>query len=131
MLKVMVFGTFDILHPGHEHMLKEAKSLGNFLVVVIARDKTVEKVKNHLPRLNENLRLKNLKRLNIADQVTLGTESENKHLIIDEEKPDIIALGYDQKFFIDELENKYGNILKIVRLSPYKEDVFKSSKLTN
>jgi FAD synthetase len=125
----MVFGTFDILHPGHEYLLREAKKLADSLVVVIARDKTVLKVKNHSPHFSEKLRVANLEKLNIADRVVLGSENEDKHQIINEEKPDIIALGYDQKFFIDELENKFGKNTKIVRLKPFKEKIYKSSKL--
>ena len=46
MRKVMVFGTFDIIHKGHINMLIQAKKLGDFLVVVLACDKTIEAVKN-------------------------------------------------------------------------------------
>ena len=46
---VMAFGTFDILHEGHENFLKQAKALGNFLLVVIARDKTVKQIRANHP----------------------------------------------------------------------------------
>lgn len=42
---VMAFGTFDVFHPGHEYYLTQAKKYGDILIVVVARDKTVEKVK--------------------------------------------------------------------------------------
>jgi len=45
LVKVLAFGTFDILHPGHEFYLKEAKKHGDILDVVVARDSTVEKIK--------------------------------------------------------------------------------------
>jgi len=45
MTTVLAFGTFDILHKGHEFLLSKAKSFGERLVVVIARDVTVEKFK--------------------------------------------------------------------------------------
>ena len=57
--KVMVFGTFDILHPGHLNFFKQAREFGNFLIAVIARDKTVLKIKGRLPKNNEKKRLKN------------------------------------------------------------------------
>jgi FAD synthetase len=58
MRKVLAFGTFDILHPGHEHALTEARGLGDHLTVIIARDTTVEKVKNKKPLFDEQTRLK-------------------------------------------------------------------------
>ena len=128
MKKVMVLGTFDLLHPGHVHMLKEAKQYGDHLVVVVSRDQTVWEVKAHKPRHNETVRLQNLEQLGIADTVRLG-HLDDKHQVIREEKPDVIALGYDQKFFIDTLEDALEDHVQIVRLSPYRPEVYKSSKL--
>lgn len=128
MRKVLAFGTFDILHPGHEHALTEARGLGDHLTVIIARDTTVEKVKNKKPFFDEQTRLKNLENLHIADKVRLGNLGD-KHLVIIEENPDIIALGYDQKFFIDNLDTVSKKHVKIVRLQPFKPDIYKSSKL--
>lgn len=126
--KVIVFGTFDILHPGHIHMLKEAKEYGNYLVVIVSRDQTVQEVKARPPRHDETTRLQRVEKLRLADKVRLGN-LDDKHQVIIEEKPDIVALGYDQKFFIDELENVLPAHARIVRLSPYMPEVYKSSKL--
>ena len=57
MKAVMVFGTFDILHPGHINFFKQAKKYGN-LIAVIARDRTVKQVKGRLPKYSEKQRLK-------------------------------------------------------------------------
>ncbi len=123
----MVFGTFDILHPGHIHMLKEAKEYGDVLIAVVARDATVEEVKKHKPVNGESERVENLKKLNLTDKVLLGN-LDDKHKVVLEEKPDTIALGYDQQFFVDNLE-KILNGVKIVRLSAFKPEIYKSSKL--
>ncbi len=130
MKKVIVFGTFDILHPGHIHMLKEAKALGDYLVVVLARDETVLRVKGKKPRNDENARLKNLGSLGIADKIRLGS-LDNKHKVIAEEKPDIIALGYDQSNFTENLADIAGSSIKIVRLKPFKPEIYKSSLIKN
>lgn len=124
----MVFGTFDILHKGHFNMLSQARALGDYLVVVVGRDQTVSEVKGHYPDNNEEVRLKQLKACGIADKVRLGGVGD-KHAVIEEEKPDVIALGYDQKFFIDELEAKYGDKIKIVRLEAFQPEIYKSSLL--
>ena len=54
MKKVIAFGSFDILHKGHEAYLKEAKSYGDYLVVVVARDENILKFKGKNPRNDEN-----------------------------------------------------------------------------
>ena len=58
---VMVFGTFDYLHAGHENLFTQAKELGDEIIAIIARDKTVKTIKGELPDHNEKERLKNLK----------------------------------------------------------------------
>ena len=128
MQKVLAFGTFDILHPGHTYVLNAAKKLGNQLTVVIARDATVLKVKGKKPLFNEKVRLKNLKALKIADKVLLG-KLGNKYQVIIDEKPDVIALGYDQKFFVDDLKKVVDKKVKIVRLKSHKSEIYKSSKI--
>ena len=127
MPKVMIFGTFDIIHPGHKYILTQAKKLGDFLTVIIAQDQTVLEVKNRKPQNNENTRLKNISDLKIADKVILGNIGD-KYQVIKEEKPDIIALGYDQCAFVDDLPSVLDKNIKLVRIKPYKEDIFKSSK---
>ena len=128
MKTVLVFGTFDILHPGHTHMLKEAKEYGDRLVVVLARDATVLAVKKRPAANNEDARLRNLEALGLTDKVRLG-DLYDKYKVIGEEKPDVVALGYDQKEFVDKLEDVLDDHVKIVRLAPYSPDIFKSSKL--
>ena len=128
MKKVIVFGTFDLLHPGHEHMLREAKEYGDYLIAVVARDKTVKKVKKMSPKYSEQERLTNLNNLDIANRVRLGY-IKDKYKILREEKPDIVALGYDQKVFVNKLEDNIDKQVQIVRLAPYKPEMYKSSKL--
>lgn len=129
MKKVMVFGTFDILHPGHEHFLKKAKSYGD-LMIVVARDKTVKSVKGKLPRNSEKIRIKNLLRLGIADKVILGNIKDKLKVVL-VHKPDIICLGYDQTHFVDALKSLEFKRIKIIRLRPYRKDLYKSSLLGN
>ena len=129
--KVMVFGTFDILHQGHLFLFKKAKELGDELYVIIAKDKNVEKFKKNLPKNNEQQRLENIKNIEEVNQIILGDENDI-YKIIEEIKPDIIALGYDQneQNLNNELEKRNLKI-KIVRLEAFKEKKFKSSLLKN
>jgi FAD synthetase len=129
--KVMVFGTFDILHQGHLFLFKKAKELSDELYVIVAKDVNVEKFKKNLPKNNEQQRLENIKNIEEVNQVTLGDENDI-YKIIEEIKPDIIALGYDQdeQNLKNELEKRNLKI-KIVRLEAFKEKKFKSSLLKN
>ena len=121
MKKVMVFGTFDILHKGHLNFFSQARKYGK-LVVVVAKDKTVLEVKGKKPRNNEKKRLAKVKK---HSRAILGM-IKDKYKVIEKEKPDIICLGYDQKSFIKGLK-KFK--IKIVKLKPYMAHKYKSSKL--
>jgi len=123
MKKVMVFGTFDLLHKGHEYFLKTARALGDYLVVVVGRDNNVEKFKASRPVDDENKRLSTVSSLEFVDEAILGRTDHDIDKILKERKPDIICLGYDQESF--GIEKK----MKIVRLKPYNETEFKSSIL--
>lgn len=130
---ILVFGTFDIFHKGHESFLRQAREYGGVLIVVVARDKTVWKVKGRLPKNTELVRLEKIKKSGLADKVILGN-LRNKYAVIEKIKPDVICLGYDQMAFVDNLagflfEKGMKNV-KIKRLESYKPDIFKSSKLT-
>jgi len=116
----MATGTFDILHLGHIYYLKEAKKLGDKLVVVVATDTTVKRLK-HEPVNPAEIRLKLIKELKIVDEAYIGHE-DDIYEIVEEIKPDIIALGFDQihdKIKIEkELKKRKINV-KIVRLEKY------------
>ena len=128
---VMAFGTFDFFHAGHENYLKQAKELGDFLLVVVARDNTVKKVKGASPLWNEKRRLKEVSECAFVDKAILG-EKDDKYRVIKKFMPQILALGYDQFAFtygLSELLIKEKIPAEIVRLKPFKEEAFKSSIL--
>jgi len=122
MVKVMATGTFDILHLGHIYFLKEAKKLGDSLTVVVATDSTVRRLK-HEPINPEEIRLKLIRELKVVDKAYLG-HKEDMYKIVEEIKPDIIALGFDQihdeKMINSELKKRKIKA-KVVRLSEFKE----------
>jgi cytidyltransferase-like protein len=122
--KVMVFGTFDILHKGHLNYFSQARKYGDKLICVVSRDKNVVLIKDKKPRNNEKIRLNNVK--NHVEKVVLGY-IKNKYSVIIKYKPDVICLGYDQKASIKNL--KQFNI-PIIRLKSYKPQKYKSSKLS-
>ncbi len=130
MKTVMAFGSFDVLHPGHIFYLREAKKFGDRLVVVIARDSTIMKIKG-TPKYTEKQRLEHVREIKFVDKAVLGYE-DDPYEIIEEINPDIICLGYDQNSFSTDLGEqleKRGMHPEIHRLKPYKEHIYKSSKL--
>ena len=132
MRKVILFGTFDIVHMGHIHLFKEAKEYGDYLVVVVARDKNAELVKGFRPFHNEEERREYLHHLKIIDEVKMGCSDEDVYCLIREVQPSVVALGYDQRMYVDKLEDAIteANLnTKIVRLAPYQPDRYKSSNL--
>ena len=90
--KVLAGGCFNVIHPGHIYFLKEAKKLGDELIVVLANDKNNKKP--YAVPAKERKKL--LESLSIADKVLIGN-LKDKAKIVKRLKPDIIALGYDQK----------------------------------
>ncbi len=119
MVRVMATGVFDILHLGHLYFLKEAKKLGDKLVVVVATDKTAEEMK-HIPITTQEMRVKLVAELKPVDQAVLGYEGD-RYKIVKEVEPDIIALGYDQKHDEERIKEDLKNMgmdMKVVRLKP-------------
>ena len=131
MTKVLIFGTFDGIHQGHLNVFEQAKKYGDYLIVAVARDKNVLKIKNRLPQKNENERFEDLKKNSLINEVRLGYE-DNPYKIIAEIKPDVICLGYDQLHFTEKLEDevkKMGLKTKIYRLKAHKPKKYHSSIL--
>jgi len=118
-IRVMASGVFDLIHLGHIHYLQEAKKLGDELVVVVATDATVRRTK-HEPITPGVIRVQIVSALKPVDLAVLGHE-DDIFKTVEELKPDIIALGYDQKFdegqLQEELRKRNMGHIKIVRLS--------------
>lgn len=129
-LRILVFGTFDGLHEGHKDFFRQAKEHGDCLVVVVGRDSTIIKTKGRPPKFNEQERLKAIQESGLVDEARLGNEGNDPYKVIEEIKPDIICLGYDQTHFIDKLDQKtqeMGLKIEIKRLGAYKPEIYHSS----
>lgn len=95
MTLVVATGTFDLLHPGHVLYLERSKALGDELVVIVARDVNVR----HKPKpiLPEEQRRRMVQALKVVDRAVLG-EEKDIFRTVEQLRPDIITLGYDQHF---------------------------------
>jgi FAD synthetase len=129
-VRVIATGVFDILHLGHIYYLEEAKKLGDELVVIVARDTTVRKHK-HEPITNEKMRLAMVQALKPVDKAVLGYEKD-MYKIIEELKPDIIALGYDQEWNEKKIEYELaqrGLKVSVIRLPELTDDLSGTRKI--
>jgi FAD synthetase len=131
--RVLASGVFDLLHLGHVKFLEEAKKTGGKnaeLIVIIARDSTVEKTKSRKPIMSENQRRALVESLKVVDAAVLGFEKFDIGDVIERVKPDIIALGYDQVDMEKNVQayvNKHKLHVKVVRIGKFEEDALDSS----
>jgi len=122
-VRVMATGVFDLLHPGHVYFLTEAKKLGDELVVVVARDQTARRLK-HETYVPEHMRREMVEALKPVDRAVLGSTTDIYETVVNE-RPSIIALGYDQVWNEREVEAecaRRGTPVKVVRIGPLRHD---------
>jgi FAD synthetase len=93
-------GTFDILHPGHVHYLREAAAMGDELHVIVARRANV--THKEPPVLPDRQRRDMVAALRVVDHARLGHPSDI-FVPIEEIDPDVIVLGYDQHHDADAI----------------------------
>ena len=130
-VRVIAFGTFDILHPGHVYYLKSAKKLGNELIVIVARDSTVARIKGKQPVNDERIRREMVSALRYIHKAVLGNAG-NIYDKVKELRPNVIALGYDQHMDTAKLQRelrKRNVECKVMRLKAFNQKKFKSSIL--
>lgn len=136
MTRILVFGTFDMVHEGHRDLFRQARSLAEepYLIVSVARDSAVERIKKFKPRRTEEERRALVAKEPLVNEAVLGDEQD--HIAhIRSMRPDIIALGYDQSGeYVDDLEKKLyavGISPSIVKLNPFMPERYKTSRLNS
>ncbi|MGD0638094.1 MAG: adenylyltransferase/cytidyltransferase family protein [Nitrososphaerales archaeon] len=115
---VMIGGAFEIIHPGHIHTIEGAKKLGDTLVVVLAADPTVTKNKGREPVTPQEWRVRLVSALRDVD-VALPGGKGSIYDTMERIRPDVVALGYDQKHNPQDIEGeakRRGLELRVVRL---------------
>jgi len=130
---VLASGVFDLLHLGHVKFLEAAKKAGGKnakLLVIVARDSTVQDAKGRRPIMPENQRLALVESLKVVDDAVLGLEDFDVGDVIQRIKPDVIALGYDQEKMekrVREYIEKNRLNVKVERVGKFGQDELDSS----
>lgn len=115
--KVLIGGTFDLLHPGHIHYVRKAHEKG-LVYAVIARDSVVRRIKGREPVFDEKSRLTLVSSLKYVYEAILGDEEDFMKPVI-KVKPDIILLGPDQpidEYILTKSSEKLGLNITVERL---------------
>lgn len=112
----MVFGTFDGIHEGHRAFLKAARQEGDYLIAVIPQDHVVEALKGRKPRYPVRERLRTLEMEDAVDQVVMGDGEPGAWEVVRTYRPDVIAVGYDQKALEKSLRDYFAAALRRPRL---------------
>lgn len=96
MKRIVVNGTFDVLHPGHIHLLNYARSLGDFLYVLIDSDSRVRELKGPTrPVFDQNTRKLFLENLRAVDRVDIFNSREELVILLQEYRAHIMVKGSD------------------------------------
>lgn len=131
--RVLLFGTFDGLHPGHLFFIEQAAALGEELIVVVARDASVLKHKGRLPDFGEEERLARVSEVSGVAEAVLGDQTEGRFEVVQHHMPRLIVVGYDQLSLAEYLRHvmKEGILpeIEIVTISALDPHLYKTSLL--
>ena len=131
--KVMVFGVFDRLHPGHLSFLEQASKYGD-VIAVITRDEMVRALKKKIIFSSDMIRVLTVEDAPHVSQAVLGDAVLGSYDIVRKHKPDIICLGYDQQVLADDLRMRMdrGEIDRIGLevMQPFEPEKYHTSLLS-
>lgn len=113
MIRVITYGTFDLLHYGHINLLKRAKEMGDYLIVGLSTDE-FNKIKGKECYFTYEERKKLIEAIRYVDLVVPEESWDQKVRDINEFKIDILVMGDDWKGKFDYLK-KYCKVIYLPR----------------
>ena len=120
--RVLIAGTFDLIHAGHVYLISEAAKLGD-VYVVVATDRNRELFSGERPIIPQEQRLEVIKNINNVKEARLGRNDNDTLKTVEEINPHIILLGPDQRYSIEiltkGLKEKGLNHIEVRRLEKY------------
>lgn len=130
MKTVLVFGTFDVIHPGHRYFLQQSSQYGDRVVAVIARDEFVNKTKKKTPVHSQSERINHIKKSGLVDDACLSDKVTGTFNVVAEINPDTVCFGHDQLKLLDSFRkwlNDQNKVIEIVMIDPYMRDQYSST----
>ena len=103
--KIVIAGTFDILHPGHVFLIAEAAKLGK-VTVIVAQDENVLRAKGRPTIVPQEQRLFMVQAMKGVSKAILGKSGPDFISIIEELHPDILLLGPNQDISLEEVQKR-------------------------
>ena len=113
--RVITYGTFDLLHYGHINLLRRAKSLGDYLIVVLSTDEFNWKEKSKKCYFSYEERKMLLEAIRYVDLVIPEENWEQKKNDIHEYHIDTFVMGDDWIGKFDYLEEEGCNVVYLPR----------------
>ena len=104
MKKVITYGTYDLLHVGHINLLRRAKELGDYLIVVVSSDE-FNAIKNKKAYYSFEDRKKILEAIKYVDEVLPEYTWEQKIDDVVNNQVDVFVMGDDWKGKFDFLKD--------------------------
>lgn len=132
MKKVLIFGTFDGVHDGHRHLIREALAHGEELLVVVTRDEHVLELKGHVPMRPMEERIELISLESGVFNVVSSDEQLGSYKVLSEHMPHTIVFGYDQDVVMEDVGAwmQDNNIhIECVQASAYMPEIYRSSLL--
>ncbi|MBI9098970.1 MAG: adenylyltransferase/cytidyltransferase family protein [Spirochaetaceae bacterium] len=130
MKTVLVFGTFDVIHPGHKFFLEQSAEYGDKLVAVIARDDFVSSIKKKTPVHSQEERIKHIISSGLVDDACLSDKITGTFNVVMKINPQVVCFGHDQ-IKLAESFKKWMDIhdkkIEIVTVDPYKREKYSST----
>lgn len=130
-MRVLVFGTFDVLHPGHIYFLQQASKLG-LVSVVLTPDSLVSHYKKIDAHHTFKQRRRRLGELKLVTEVYPSDLESGSFKIMTRIRPSIVLLGHDQKSLQDALKKwllRQDFKIMVKTAQAYRHGLYKSSRL--
>src|SRR3989338_10530126 len=127
----LVFGTFDVLHPGHLRFLKTAFEYGR-LIVALTPDVMCRYYKGRLPCRTYEERKRCLEKISYIHKIVPADMRSGSFRIVAKLRPSVIVLGYDQELLRSHLVKRLSDFNlnpALITLKPYRRQLYRASRL--
>lgn len=104
-MRVVTFGTFDVLHIGHINILERSKALGDYLIVGVSSDQLNFSKKKRFPIYSQAQRIKIIQSLKFVDEVFIEESLALKRQYLNTYSADILVMGDDWSGRFDEFKD--------------------------